>query len=67
MSRILIDIPDDDVRALDELAQAGGRSRAAEMRAAVALYLRRQADGNWIAQGAGYWSDRRSEDAEPRQ
>ena len=58
MSRILIDLPDEDIRALDELAQANGRSRAAEMREAVALHLRQQADGNWISQGAGYWADR---------
>ena len=62
MSRILIDLPEEDVRALDGMAQANGRSRAAEMREAVALYLRRKADGNWIAQGAGYWSARGSDE-----
>ncbi len=61
MSRILIDLPDEDIRALDAMAQAHGRSRAAEMREAVALYLRRQADGNWITQGSGYWADRPSQ------
>jgi predicted transcriptional regulator len=64
MSRILIDLPDDDIRALDAMAQANGRSRAAEMREAVALYLRRQADGNWITQGAGYWADRPGKNSE---
>ena len=64
MSRILIDLPEEDIRALDGMAQANGRSRAAEMREAVALYLRRKADGNWIAQGSGYWSSRSEDDAE---
>ncbi|ABC62576.1 ribbon-helix-helix domain-containing protein [Erythrobacter litoralis] len=62
MSRILIDLPDDDIRSLDAMARANGRSRAAEMREAVALYLRRQADGNWIAQGSGYWADKDAAD-----
>ncbi len=67
MSRILIDLADDDIRALDAMAQANGRSRAAEMREAVALYLRRQADGNWISQGAGYWADRATDKTEKGQ
>lgn len=58
MSRILIDLPEEDIRALDAMAQANDRSRAAEMREAISHYLRRQSDGNWIAQGAGYWSGR---------
>jgi len=58
MSRILIDLPESDIQGLDTLAQSNGRSRAAEMREAVAMYLRLQADGNWIAQGSGYWADR---------
>ncbi len=56
--RVLVDIPEDDVERLDELAQRNGRSRAAEMREAVRLHLRRRQDNDWIARGAGYWKDR---------
>ena len=56
MSRILVDLGDEDITALDTLAQANGRSRAAELRDAVSMYLRRQSDGNWIVQGSGYWA-----------
>ena len=58
MPRILVDLPDDDVRALDALATRNGRSRAAEIREAVDLYLRRRSDKSWIRRGKGYWEDR---------
>ena len=59
MTRILADIPDDDIRKLDALAKAQGKSRAAEIRDAIKLYLV-QNDGSkdWIRKGAGYWKDR---------
>ncbi|HSQ96661.1 MAG TPA: ribbon-helix-helix protein, CopG family [Croceibacterium sp.] len=58
MTRILADLPVEDVAALDLLAARNGRSRAAEIREAVELYLRRRADRNWIRRGQGYWKDR---------
>ena len=59
MTRILADIPDDDIRKLDALAKAQGKSRAAEIRDAIKLFLV-QNDGSkdWIRKGAGYWKDR---------
>ena len=39
MSRILTEIPDDDVRKLDEIAKREGKSRAAVLREAVTDYL----------------------------
>ena len=56
--RALIDIPDDDLAALDELARRNGRSRAAEMREAVETYLRNRSGNGWIERGRGYWKDR---------
>ena len=56
--RTLIDIPDDDLSGLDALAARNNRSRAAEVREAIRLYLRNRSGKNWIAQGAGYWRGR---------
>jgi metal-responsive CopG/Arc/MetJ family transcriptional regulator len=56
--RTLVDIPDEDIAGLDELARRHGRSRAAEVREAVHSYLRRRSGKNWIEQGFGYWKDR---------
>lgn len=56
--RFLADLPDDDIAALDALAQRNGRSRAAEVREAVHLYLRGRKGNDWIARGFGYWKDR---------
>ena len=59
MSRILTDIPDDDLERLDALAARQKRSRAAAIREAVKLYLMQNSGGkDWIARGAGYWKDR---------
>ena len=58
MTRILADLPEEDVAALDQLAARNRRSRAAEIREAVDLYLRRRADRSWIRRGQGYWKDR---------
>ena len=57
MTRILIDLPDDDIHWLDQIAAERGVSRAALLREAVAAY-RPQAAGDWIARGAGLWKDR---------
>jgi predicted transcriptional regulator len=58
MARILADLPDEDIKKLDELAAKSQRSRAAEIREAVRLYIVRKAGKDWIARGAGYWKDR---------
>jgi metal-responsive CopG/Arc/MetJ family transcriptional regulator len=57
--RILTDIPDEDIAKLDALAKRQGKSRAAEIREAVKLYLVQNSENNdWIARGAGYWKHR---------
>jgi len=56
--RTLIDLPDDDLQRLDSLARRNKRSRAAEVREAVRLYLRGRAGNDWIERGFGYWRDR---------
>ncbi|MCW1382700.1 ribbon-helix-helix domain-containing protein [Novosphingobium sp. KCTC 2891] len=58
MTRVLIDLPDSDLEAFDALARRNGRSRAAEMREAVRLYLQGRAGDDWVARGLGYWQDR---------
>lgn len=57
--RILTDIPDEDVKKLDELAAREKRSRAAAIRDAVRLYLSHNDNRrDWIDRGYGYWKDR---------
>ena len=56
--RTLVDIPEADVRKLDELAAKMNRSRAAEIRAAVEQHLRGTSDKSWIAASAGHWKHR---------
>lgn len=56
--RTLVDIPDDLLADLDSLARRHDRSRAAEVRDALAAHVRRRAGNDWIARGAGYWKDR---------
>ena len=59
MTRILADIPDEEIKRLDRIAAEKGTSRAAAIREAVSLYLvKNQADNSWIERGAGYWKDR---------
>ncbi|MEO7240218.1 MAG: ribbon-helix-helix protein, CopG family [Sphingomicrobium sp.] len=59
MSRILADIPDEDIAKLDALAARTKRSRAAAIRDAVKIYLIHNADNkDWIERGYGYWKDR---------
>ncbi|MGX7895858.1 ribbon-helix-helix protein, CopG family [Tsuneonella sp. HG222] len=61
MTRILADLPDDDIEWLDARAAAEGKSRASVLREAVATF-KAQAPGSgrkdWIARGAGLWKDR---------
>lgn len=58
MTRILADLPDEDIEKLDALAARTKRSRAAAIRDAVKAYLVQNADNDWIRRGAGYWRDR---------
>lgn len=61
MTRILADLPDEDIKWLDQLAHEQGKSRASVLREAVSAYKAQSpADGNkdWIARGAGLWKDR---------
>ena len=57
MTRILADLPDEDIKWLDQLAAEQGKSRAAVLRDAVAAY-RPQAPLDWIDRGFGAWKDR---------
>jgi hypothetical protein len=59
MKRILADLPDDDVKWLDQVAAEQGKSRASVLRDAVSTY-RVQASGNldWIDRGYGLWAHR---------
>lgn len=57
MTRILADLPDDEIKRLDRLAYEQGKSRAAILREAVAAY-RPQGPLDWIEAGFGAWKDR---------
>ena len=57
--RTLVDIPEEDIEKLDALAKRQGKSRAAEIRAAIKLYLVQNDNSNdWIERYAGLWADR---------
>lgn len=61
MTRILADLPDEDIRWLDRVAEEQGKSRAAILREVVAAQKQRlSARGrkDWIERGAGYWKGR---------
>lgn len=58
MTRILADLPDDDISWLDQLSAEQGKSRASVLRDAVAAYRARPLGNDWIDRGAGYWRDR---------
>lgn len=61
MPRILADLPDEDIKWLDQLAAEQGKSRASVLREAVATYKARtpsRVNKDWIARGAGYWNGR---------
>src|SRR3546814_12621627 len=55
MTRILADLPDEDIKWLDQLAAEQGKSRAAVLREAVAAY-RPQGPLDWIEAGFGAWA-----------
>lgn len=59
LMRTLVDIPAEDIAKLDALAVSEKRSRAAEIRDAIRMYLARKTNSrDWIERGAGYWKDR---------
>ena len=59
MTRILADLPDDDIEKLDALAAKRNQSRAATIRDAVKLYLvQNSGNKDWIERGYGYWAGR---------
>lgn len=55
--RTLVDIPEEDLRWLDQKAGAEGKSRAAVVREALAAY-RADRSGDWIDRGFALWKDR---------
>ncbi|MFM6949786.1 MAG: ribbon-helix-helix protein, CopG family [Novosphingobium sp.] len=61
MTRILADLPDDDIKWLDQIAAEQGKSRASVLREAVSAFKAcspAQASQDWIARGAGLWKGR---------
>jgi hypothetical protein len=57
MARILADLPDEDIKWLDRLAEEQGKSRAALLREAVGAF-RGGGSMSWIDRGFGLWRDR---------
>ena len=55
MTRILADLPDEDIEWLDRLAAEQGKSRASVLREAVAAY-RAEAPLDWLEAGFGLWA-----------
>lgn len=61
MTRILADLPDEDIKWLDQLAAEQGKSRASVLREAVASYKAQApepGDLDWIDQAFGLWKGR---------
>lgn len=58
MTRILADLPDEDLKWLDQRAAELGKSRASVLREAVATYKAQPHDDDmsWIDQGFGLWA-----------
>ena len=60
MTRILADLPEEDIQWLDARAAEQGKSRASVLREAVATYKAQAASSgtDWIDSGFGLWKDR---------
>lgn len=60
MTRVLADIPADDLQWLDQRAAALGRSRAAMLCEAVSTFRAQSQseNGDWLDRGFGLWKDR---------
>lgn len=58
MTRILADLPDEEIERLDRIARQQGKSRAAVLREAVSAYNAQPVDGDtsWIDKGFGLWA-----------
>ncbi len=58
MTRILADLPDDDIQWLDARAAEQGKSRASVLREAVSAFKDQplDGDGSWIDHGFGLWA-----------
>ena len=58
MTRILADLPDEDIERLDRIAREQGKSRAAVLREAVAAYNAQPLDSDirWLDEGFGLWT-----------
>ncbi len=56
MTRILADLPDEEIKRLDRIAAEQGKSRASVLREAVSAYRVEPLD--WIRKGAGAWKGR---------
>lgn len=57
MTRILADLPDEDIKWLDRLAEEQGKSRAAVLREAVSAFRGQPVEGtSWIDEGFGLWT-----------
>lgn len=55
MGRFLVDIPEDDVRRIDELAKREGKSRTGVIREAVAHFIA-ESGKDWLEAGFGLWA-----------
>jgi len=68
MTRILADLPDDEIKRLDQLAYEQGKSRAAILREAVAAYRPQPPDNDlsWLDKGFGLWA-RHGVEYDPRE
>lgn len=61
MTRILADLPDEDIKWLDQLAEQQGKSRASVLREAVSAYKAETASDSgltWLEEGFGAWKQR---------
>ncbi|WP_375394096.1 ribbon-helix-helix protein, CopG family [uncultured Sphingomonas sp.] len=56
MTRILADLPDVDLKWLDQHAAEQGKSRASVLRDAVASYKAQSAPPDWLDIGFGLWA-----------
>jgi predicted transcriptional regulator len=59
MTRILADLPEEEIERLDRIAREQGKSRAAVLREAVSAYTAKPASNkDWLDIGFGAWKDR---------
>lgn len=61
MTRILADLPDEDIKWLDQVAEQQGKSRASILREAVSAFkaeAHADSDLAWLDEGFGAWKHR---------